>query len=151
MPARKSRSNAYDRTQAWWNDSRQVAKWHKRFSDNSASNSSQAKDGQKGHAQQKDDASEKFPSVGCPAEERPQTSQTENAEATNEHAKIEHHTTTETMPNGDAMPPWTMLPGARVLHASITEHRASFEDAANYRNLPQKFKQARRAGYVLCT
>ena len=106
-------------------DNRQVSKWQRRFADKT------------------------------PPEERSQGEK--NAEATHEHEKkidqhttIEQHTTTceEDRP---AMPPWSLLPGLRVVAASITEHPATLGDAANYRNLPQKFKQARRAGYVLCT
>ena len=80
-----------------------------------------------------------------------------NSEATDEHVKnIAQQTNIEQCPatcheDLQKMPPWTTLPGARVLDATITEHPVTFAEAVNYRTLPQKFKQARRAGYVLST
>ena len=80
-----------------------------------------------------------------------------NSEATDEHVKnIAQQTNIEQRPatcheDLQKMPPWTTLPGARVLAATITEHPVTFEEALDYRTLPQQFKQARRAGYVLST
>ena len=114
------------RPQAAWNgDNREVAKWQRRFAAKTTNQDRRQGD--------------------------------KNAEATDEHLKqIDQQTNIEQRPatcqeDLRVMPPWTTLPGAQVLAATITEHPATLAEAVNYRTLPQKFKQARRAGYVLST
>ena len=82
---------------------------------------------------------------------------TQNSEATDEHVQnLAPHKNIEHRPSSchedlQKMPPWTRIPGAQVLAPTITEHPVTFEEAKHYRTLPQQYKQARRAGYVLST